>query len=223
MSWLWLRLKRAGERPLFWWNLVLLAAVVFFTFIAPAPNGGDFRVRTLGVLLQLIGLLTVWLDLTSTARQFGKGGFLRSTFKWLGTVFLTTREATIALSTQSLGAMTGRVRAKARTPINPNAPPDERFANLELLTREIDNALDGAYKEIDRRADELDEKLKDEAKRREGEINAVKKSLESAATGNYAMLAFGAAWLAIGVVLATLAPEIAKLVNGQWCEVWRTI
>lgn len=47
--------------------------------------------------------------------------------------------------------------------------------------------------------------------------------MEDAATGNFATLAFGAAWLAIGVVLATWAPEIVKVVRGQWWEIWRVL
>ena len=54
-------------------------------------------------------------------------------------------------------------------------------------------------------------------------IRDVRWDLEEAAAGNFAVLAFGAVWLAIGVIVATLSPEIAKIVAGQWTEVMKTL
>lgn len=54
------------------------------------------------MLLQLIGVFTVWFDLTSTARKFGKGGFVRRTLPWLQAFFgrdvvLATIEAAVSV------------------------------------------------------------------------------------------------------------------------------
>lgn len=89
--------------------------------------------------------------------------------------------------------------------------------------RLIDADLDNAFKEIEERASELKTEISAEAAARERSINEVKHSLENTATGNYAPLAFGAFWLAVGVVLATLAPEIALAAAGRWGELWARI
>ena len=94
----------------------------------------------------------------------------------------------------------------------------ERVTALEVVVAQIDAGLDSALKEIDERTSELKTKISTEAAAREHSIGDVKRSLESTATGNYAPLAFGAFWLAVGVVLATLAPEIALAAAGRWGE-----
>jgi len=95
-----------------------------------------------------------------------------------------------------------------------------RVAALEANLAQIDADLDSAFREIDERTSELKTKISTEAAAREHSINEVKRSLESTATGNYAPLAFGAFWLFVGVVLATLAPEIALAAAGRWGELW---
>jgi hypothetical protein len=94
---------------------------------------------------------------------------------------------------------------------------------LETNVQRIGERLDAAYREIDRAAGELYTKIKGESEARNAAIGEVKKNVEEAATGNLAALAFGVVWLAIGIVLSTLAPEIVKLVGGQWREVWRAL
>lgn len=111
-------------------------------------------------------------------------------------------------------------RGKLRQPIDPSAPVLERVTALEVVVAQIDAGLDGAFKEIDQRTSELKTKRSTEAAAREHSIGGVKRSLESTATGNYAPLAFGAFWLGVGVVLATLAPEIALAAAGRWAELW---
>lgn len=117
----------------------------------------------------------------------------------------------------------GSGRIKARQPIDPSAPVLERVTALEALAVQIDAGLDNAFKEIDERTSELKSKISAEAAAREHSINDVKRSLENTATGNYAPLAFGAFWLAVGVMLATLAPEIALAATGRWVELWARI
>jgi hypothetical protein len=80
-----------------------------------------------------------------------------------------------------------------------------------------------AHDEIDKRVDALSTRIAAESGVRDQAISEVRTSLKEAATGNLATLAFGVAWLAIGVVLATWAPEIVKVVGGKWCEVWAAL
>ncbi len=115
------------------------------------------------------------------------------------------------------------MRAKIRTPIRPDAPISDRVSALEALSTQIDSSLDEAYREIDRAAADLEAKVKAESAERARAVDEVKESLESAATGNYTVLAFGAFWLAVGIVLATIAPELAKAAAGQWAELWTAL
>ena len=219
-KWSW-----AKQNPLFWCNFVFIAAIVAVICWWPAPNASDFRVKLLGMVLQLVGILTVWLDLTAAARHFGKGGplsFFSSTREWLKAGIFGSPTIALGGSTSvCLGVITGRGRA--RQPVKPDAALAVRVAALEANLAQIDADLENAFKEIEERTSELKSKISAEAAAREHSINEVKRSLENTATGNYAPLAFGAFWLAVGVVLATLAPEIALAAAGRWGELWDRI
>jgi hypothetical protein len=149
-------------------------------------------------------------------------GFIRSTSEWLK-AGLFGRNVTIGIAGAAALAIGGRMRAKIRTPIRPDAPISDRVSALEALSTQIDSSLDEAYREIDRAAADLEAKVKAESAERARAVDEVKESLESAATGNYTVLAFGAFWLAVGIVLATIAPELAKAAAGQWAELWTAL
>ncbi len=225
MNWIKRKWSWAKQNPLFWCNFVFIAAIVAVIWAWPAPEASDFRVKLLGMVLQLVGILTVWHDLTAAARHFGKGGplsFFSSTGKWLKAgLFGATIQVSGAASISSSCFGTGRI--KARQPIDPSAPVLERVTALEALAVQIDADLDSAFRVIDERTSELKSKISAEAAAREHSINDVKRSLENTTTGNYAPLAFGAFWLAVGVVLTTVAPEIALAAAGRWRELWARI
>lgn len=225
MNWIKRKWSWAKQNPLFWCNFVFIAAIVAVIWAWPAPEASDLRVKLLGMVLQLVGILTVWHDLTAAARHFGKGGplsFFSSTGKWLKAgLFGATIQVSGAASISSSCFGTGRI--KARQPIDPSAPVLERVTALEALAVQIDADLDSAFRVIDERTSELKSKISAEAAAREHSINDVKRSLENTTTGNYAPLAFGAFWLAVGVVLTTVAPEIALAAAGRWRELWARI
>lgn len=222
MSWIKQKLSWAKQKPLFWWNIVFAATLVVMIWLWPAPNASDIRVRLLGMVLQLVGILTVWHDLTAAARHFGKGGplsFFVNTWKWMKIgIFGPKRIAVSSCAEGNYDIFAGR--GKLRQPSAPSAPVLERVTALEVIVAQIDADLDSAFKEIDERTSELKTKISAEVAAREHSIGDVKRSLESTATGNYAPLAFGAFWLAVGVVLATLAPEIALVAAGRGSEVF---
>lgn len=222
MGWIKRKWNWAKQNPLFWCNFVFIAAIVAVIWAWPAPNASDFRLKLLGMVLQLVGILTVWHDLTAAARHFGKGGplsFFAGTREWLKAGIFGS--PTIALGgSASVGLVVSTGRGKARQPVKPDAALAVRVAALEANLAQIDADLDSVFKEIDERTSELKTKISAETTAREHSINEVKRSLENTATGNYAPLAFGAFWLAVGVVLATLAPEIALAAAGRGSEVF---
>lgn len=225
MGWFSARWEWAKANPLFWANLGLVAMTVGFIFLFPSPvtatGPSDFRLRTWGMVLQLFGVFTVWFDLTDTARKFGKGGFLRRTVEWLR-AFLG-RRVVVGATGIATASITGKARARVRWPIQPGAPLPDRVSTVEENLKKVDDDLDAAFREIELRAGELGDRIDTEHSERSRAIQDIRKSLEEAATGNLATLAFGAAWLALGVILATWAPEIVKVVGGHWDEVRGTL
>jgi len=174
-----------------------------------------------GLMLQMLGVATVWFDLTSTARKFGKHGFVRRTLDWLRAFFGQKVVIGAAGTAMAIAGMRGRL--KQRRPINPDAAIPDRLSTLEENIDFLDKDLDSAYQEIDKRTDELDGRIKAESGKLDQAIRDVKSTLEDATVGNFATLAFGTVWLAIGMVLGTMAPEFAKLVDDEWRAVSWTI
>ncbi len=134
MSWIKRKWSWAKQKPLFWWNIVFAATLVAVIWLWPAPNAPDLRVRLLGMALQLVGIVTVWLDLTDAARHFGKGGplsFFVNSWEWLKIgIFGQKRIAVSSCAEAGYDIFAGR--GKLRQPIDPSAPVLERVTTLEV-------------------------------------------------------------------------------------------
>lgn len=196
----------ATEMPLAWANLALVVGV---GLVVAYPGQSDLRLRIWGTALQLMGVATVWHDLTKTARSFGKTGFMEPTWSWLRRFFPHDGFAVASFACSTADA-TASGRATVRKSCPPDAPIEMRLAALEANVKLIDESLNEAFRELDTASRELEEKIKKEVTDREEASRVMTDKLSDAVAGNYSVLAFGAWWLAVGVVLSTLAPEIAK-------------
>ena len=213
-KWIW-----AMRNKLFWWNLVFVAASIVFIFIWRSPGESDFRIKTLGMILQLIGVGTVWFDLTSTARAFGKTGMIQRTKEWLKAGF--RGDATVFLSGAFASATaTTNARATVRWPIDPNVVDWMRIEALEKNLAKIDEDITALFRELDQHTAAARERSLNEENVRAQAVADVRRELIEASVGNFPILVFGAVWLAVGVVLSTWAPEIVKIASGNGASVW---
>ena len=222
MNWIQRKRQWAAQKPLFWLNLLFLLATVIVVFIWTAAGSSDFRVRTWGMVLQLIGVGTVWFDLSAMARSFGREGVIRATWKWFK-AGIFGQDGIATMTGVAAASSSGKARAKARWPIDPNASDEFRLAAVEKNLSKIDEDLDAAFAEIDKVEGELKARIREECERRGAAISAIRREFEEVAVGNSSVLLFGVVWLAAGVLLATWAPEIAKVAAGQWGVVASTL
>lgn len=202
----WLQHKRnwAKKKPLVWANLILGTTTLTIIFLWPGPS--DLRLRLLGLALQLLGILTVWHDLTSTAGKFGMSGIFRSLWVWLKEFSYKPRMVYADISEQVNAVDSARVKKRWTT--KANASLAERVSKLEENFLWLDQDLSSMQQAIDRKTSELDSKINTHREFADSSIREVKERLKETATGNFPLLAFGAWWLAVGVFLATVAPEI---------------
>jgi hypothetical protein len=214
------------ENPLFWCNVVLIGATILIIFVWKgtmlAGGPSDLRLRLWGMVLQLVGVYTVGYDLMATARQFGKGNPVRKTWAWIRNAFRGKR---LALGTGDFRVEgdTGIMRGKRRWTLDATASMPNRIDALEKNVQAIDESLDKAYEEVDRLRGQMTERIETESAKRDAAVQEVRETMERAAAGNFASLAFGAAWLAVGIILATLAPEIVRIAAGDWRAVLRAL
>lgn len=218
--WAW-----ANRNRLFWANLVILGAVAVVGFLLPIPiidgRPSDSRLRLVGLFLQWIGCLTVGLDLTGTAGLVGRDGLIRRTADWLRDLF-RPRVGTLS-GGGSLPEIRLRARGKVRDPLQPGAVLDVRVAAIEKYVAQVDGSLDRAYADIDALAEKIEDGLRVEQAARARAVSQVESRLKDAVAGNYPLLAFGLFWLAVGLAITTLAPEIAECLFGDCKKVWRAL
>ncbi len=174
------------------------------------------------MFLQLLGAITVWLDLTDSARKFGKGGFLKSTWEWLQ-AGIYGRTVSVSASCSSAFAIGGSARIQQRRNLDPNASTNSRLEALEFNLSKIDTELSSAFTAIEESASKLKDQISEESRKRDEAHKELQKDLQEAIVGNYTKLAFGAAWVVVGIVISAVAPEIARLVAGQWSVVWAAL
>jgi hypothetical protein len=225
-SWLVRTWRWAGEKPYFWANVLLALGTVALTSVwsGPVIQGApsDTRLRVWAVTLQLIGIWTVWRDLTSTAHDFGRDSILSSLSAWLRRGW-STPARTASMAGSAIGQSTVRGRAKSRWTVDATQPLEVRVQRLEANVNLIDQSLDAAFADIDRRGDEIESKVGDERIQRETADAALETRLKHTAVGNFSVLAFGAGWLVVGTVLGGLAPEIVRLSNHDWVAVLHSL
>lgn len=222
VGWIKRKWQWAMQNKMFWWNFILFAISVVFIFFCKSPGESDFRIKTVGMVLQLVGVGTVWFDLTNTARSFGKTGMIQRTMVWLK-AGLTGHADAVGMMASASASLSSSARATVRWPMDANAETAIRIEALEKNIGKIDEDLNALFKQLDQQASAASERASNETNMRAQAVAEVRRELVEASVGNFAVLVFGAVWLAIGVVLSTLAPEIAKTVAGNWTAVWGAI
>lgn len=214
------RLQIAKANPLFWVNLGLVL-VSLTAFYLPGPT--DFRIRTLGAALQLIAVATIWFDLSATARRYAKTGILSRTWQWLKQL------------------LTGWPRVVSGDLVGSYTISDTFFGSGSVRVATDGMILEQRLSVIEKRLDQMEDNATVQASLTRKEFQEVRgritevessqveaiKSLQAdiaeATVGNYAVLLFGLVWLIVGVLLATNAPEWAKMARGDWIDLWLSL
>ena len=205
------------ENKLFWVNLIFVGLIALVAWLFPSPGVSDFRLKTLGMFLQLIGVLTVWRDLSGTTHTFQKMGILRGTWDWLRIGFGAKRPIPLSSNLSSKSTVNADLEVSYR--IDAEMPDSER---IKMLQKEIDGLRDDQRQMRHRQKADVEDlkKLISQESEKGAEANKVlAERLEVVSAGNASLLLFGLGWLAVGIVLSTWAPEISKMVGGSWPDV----
>jgi hypothetical protein len=116
-----------------------------------------------------------------------------------------------------------RARASVRNKIDPTLPISDRVAAPEANFKHVDEAIGQAFAEIDTCTADLESKIQSESDERKRSDQAMEVRSNEAFTGNMSALLFGAFWIFIGIIISSWAPEIAKIVAGQWSSVYKAM
>lgn len=206
-KWLW-----ACQNKLFWVNLALFGSTCT---VVVNTGTSDFWIRMWSLALQLIGAYIVLSDLAGGAKDFGLPGIIKNNWQWLkwGLGIPTVVNAS---GSATLGTAISSAHGSVRFALDPSATIEVRVEQLERYVQRLHDVTDQAFMLIHTKERELTEKIHAAKAHLEQQIGATNDRMKIALVGNYSLLLFGAVWVAIGTILSALAPDIPKLLSGEW-------
>jgi hypothetical protein len=135
-------------------------------------------------------------------------GLLR---QWISRFPPWKRHLVIAAGAAAMGLSGLTGRAEVWTPPNTQAPLQDQLNALSKNLDRLRDRLGQLEGDLDRYKTEQAEALKHERAAREAGDRDAGHRLEAAQTGGLHVTLVGIAWLVVGLILATLSPEIAHL------------
>ena len=87
----------------------------------------------------------------------------------------------------------------------------------------INEDINGAFNAISKQGAEIKCKIDEQHAYLTSKLKATHGRMDEGFTGSYGMLLFGICWLCFGIIFASVAPEFAKAMAGQWREIWLSL
>jgi hypothetical protein len=209
-AWLKALFRWLAEASLAW--LALLVVVV--ALLASLRHGAiETEIRVAGLFLQWLGIGTVAHGLHKTRKLFQRPSVTELIRGWLSRFPRWRQHAVVGVGgvVAGVGGVSGR--AYGWSNMDPAAPIEAR---LEAVIRNVD----GLNQRLLQLQTEMDSELRSHSKalREEQQLRAkddreLQLRLEAAETGGIHISFIGVVWLFVGVLLSTVAPEIARWVS----------
>ncbi len=178
-----------------------LAIVVIALAFCLSPGTTEPRIRITGLVLQVLGVATAVWGILETRRFFGLRSPLAALRSWISRCPL--RGVTLRAG---VGVASSRESAAEE-------PVEVRLAALEKNINHIHERISSLAKDLDRDIYELNERVHREGEERTRVSAQLHGRIQAVSTGGLHTIAVGAAWLFVGVVLSTAAPEFAALLR----------
>ncbi len=206
-SWLKVLGRWLAEARLAWVALgVVLLALTFSLWSGVT----ELQIRLTGLLLQLLGIGTVAHGVHQTRKLFGRPGVLDLLRKWLSRFPRWRRQVIVGVGGSSVGISGGLVRAHIWTKIDPASPIQVQLDGLKQNVERLNERLIQTQNELDAQLGQHSEALRQEQQVRAKDDTELRQRLEVAETGGLHITFIGVVWLFLGVLLATIAPEISR-------------
>jgi hypothetical protein len=174
--------------------------------------GGTEQVfRIAGLVLQLLGILTIVWGISETRALFGQASLAARIKAWFKRFPLRRRHIVFAVGGGDFAAATGRARAFVTHGAGPNPTLDARVKALEKNLASIQHQISALEAELDAGFGKVRDEIRSEVQTREANDKKLSEKIEASATGGIQISAIGASWLFVGVVLGSAAPELAAL------------
>lgn len=203
----WLWDGREGWGPL----LIAVGIVIAASSITKVLDDG---LRYAGLILQILGVVTVAIGLRDRRQTFQKLGLPRLFLQWLAR-FPRYAPKPHIISAQGIASASavGSAYGFGWHGVPDNATVEDRLVALQKNLDTVKQLALDAQKQAQVEAAKLDSKLEAERREREASDRALGAKLESVGAGNLHLEGAGVFWLIVGVVLGTAPNEMAALVG----------
>lgn len=202
---LWTWIKESGLTGM---SLIALFPLLAWTLFWPTPT--EFRLRLVGLIVQLCGVGTVAKGLSDTRKLFGRPSAFQSAWQWFRR-FPPFSLKPINIYMQGIVSAETVGRPTVWINIAPATSVEQRLSALESnliavnqKTIELQNQMNGAVGNTEKA-------LAEERNSREQTDQQIQRKLELTETGGLHLSIVGIIWLCCGLVLATMPNEIVQL------------
>jgi hypothetical protein len=173
----------------------------------------ESSIRIIGMVLQLLGILTVAWGIHQTRALFGHPSILTLSRQWLSRFPRYGASRKLIIADMTLPLMIGRARGHSWAHAGPDATLEARVEVLEKNLNDANQRINQAFEEMDQQFIKHSGTLETEQQIRAREDQNILSKLETTETGGLYISAMGALWLFVGVTLSTVSTELAKWLN----------
>lgn len=204
--------------------LCALGLALPFVLVGILIDDPEARVRSLGGILQVLGLLGLAVGIRDLRKQFKLPSIpselatearttLATTVGWLRKVFRRPKRQDYTLKAEGFGVTVtpGVGRFSARS--GPGTALPDRVSRLEQNFDALERIVLETEEELAREGEVRKQAMASEAAERQSADALLGERVESFAVGGIRLEIVGWIWLFVGTLLATWAPEIAACIS----------
>lgn len=193
--------------PMYVW--ITVAVVVTALVFSLRPGTTETTIRFTGLLLQVLGVLTVIWGIYQIRALFGYPPIRQKIKAWIRRFpYPRHRETVRAGHAIHIGYELGADHYFIHGPAT-NPTTEMRLDALDKNVQTINERISTIGKEIEHRIEGLGQDIRKERDMRSAQNQQVHRKLEDTGTGGVHISAMGAVWLLFGATMSTAASEIA--------------
>lgn len=207
--WLW------RTRPLVW---IFAAVIVVLVLTLLTSSCLERYVRLSGMSLQLLGVILAGVGLRDTRRAFEDQPTTWESIKqwWTGRPRFGPQHNVLAASATALGVF--GTSARLSVTAGPNASLDQRVAVLERGHAALFDEVGKLSEETKQKIGKLSNAMALERSERQEADKGIKERLKKAVAGGLPLGVVGAGFFFVGIIGASLSPEIALWFGEHACK-----
>jgi hypothetical protein len=193
----------------------LCVAICLSATLVVVSRGGCAEpvVRIVGLVLQVLGIVSVVWGIVETRGFFGMDSPLRVVMSWVARFPCRRRVLSGSIGAALTSTSATSARGYSSYPIDPSVPIEARLATLERNLPLVQDRITNLQGEFDRTVQSLKSQLHFEQKVRAALSEELRGHIKTFGTGGLHISAIGAAWVFLGTVFSTASVEIAALLK----------